>query len=205
MRSRPCRGCSGCAARSAASLFHRKPLAALCLAGPAGSEGPSQRPGTGAAKHARPPNRGPQCHRPTQPPTHPPPTHPPTPPSPSPTQWRVVFDEGHALKNPAAGQTRAAVDLAAANRWVVTGAAARGAWRGGVHGCPVANGPGPPPRPRTRGLAPAPMVPSRPTVPHLCVTAPTGTPIGGDASDLAGQLAALCCFPLNSPQCFADT
>jgi hypothetical protein len=33
---------------------------------------------------------------------------------------RVVFDEGHALKNVASGTTRAAMALTAPNRWVVT-------------------------------------------------------------------------------------
>jgi len=37
-----------------------------------------------------------------------------------------VFDEGHALKTPGTAQkTKAAVDLTAAKRWVVTGESAR--------------------------------------------------------------------------------
>ena len=36
-------------------------------------------------------------------------------------QWRIIFDEGHVLKNKATIQYRAALSLASERRWVVTG------------------------------------------------------------------------------------
>jgi SNF2 family DNA or RNA helicase len=36
-------------------------------------------------------------------------------------QWRIVFDEGHVLRNSANQQWKAAAGLATDRRWVVTG------------------------------------------------------------------------------------
>lgn len=64
---------------------------------------------------------------------------------------RVVFDEGHTLKNASSSTTKAAVAISAPNRWVVT-----------------------------------------------------GTPIGGEVTDLQGQFAALQLWPFNVPSWFMD-
>lgn len=96
------------------------------------------------------------------------------------------------LKSAATAQTRAATDLAAANRWVVTGA-----WAAAAAPPRLLVSFPPPAAGQLRRRASA--LNTRPRAASLA-----GTPIGGDSADLQGQLQALQLFPFSTPQFFAD-